>query len=151
MVTFWVALLAISILIYLLLDGFDLGVGILFGCCRAARAAASHVGRGRALLGRQRDLACGDRRDPVGGVSGGVRHGAFGFLYSCHLHAAGLDPARGRVRIPQQGAAVALDLGYRALPAVRWSPAFMQGVMVGALVEGLPMVNGEYTGGSSAG
>lgn len=30
MVTFWVALLAISILIYLLLDGFDLGVGILF-------------------------------------------------------------------------------------------------------------------------
>ncbi len=31
MVMFWVALLAISILIYLLLDGFDLGVGILFG------------------------------------------------------------------------------------------------------------------------
>ena len=29
MVTFWVALLAISILIYLLLDGFDLGVGTL--------------------------------------------------------------------------------------------------------------------------
>src|SRR5262249_17910555 len=31
MVMFWVALLAISILIYLLLDGFDLGVGILYG------------------------------------------------------------------------------------------------------------------------
>src|SRR3954454_23003206 len=31
MVLFWVALLAISILIYLLLDGFDLGVGMLFG------------------------------------------------------------------------------------------------------------------------
>jgi cytochrome bd-type quinol oxidase subunit 2 len=28
---FWVAILAVSILLYVLLDGFDLGVGILFG------------------------------------------------------------------------------------------------------------------------
>src|SRR3981189_3731214 len=28
---FWVAVLAISILLYILLDGFDLGIGILFG------------------------------------------------------------------------------------------------------------------------
>src|SRR5262249_48951055 len=31
MVMFWVAVLATSILLYVLLDGFDLGVGILFG------------------------------------------------------------------------------------------------------------------------
>ena len=31
MVMFWVAVLAISILLYILLDGFDLGIGILFG------------------------------------------------------------------------------------------------------------------------
>ena len=31
MIMFWVAVLAISILLYVLLDGFDLGVGILFG------------------------------------------------------------------------------------------------------------------------
>ena len=31
MVMFWVALLGVSILLYVLLDGFDLGVGILFG------------------------------------------------------------------------------------------------------------------------
>jgi cytochrome d ubiquinol oxidase subunit II len=30
MVMFWVTLLAVSILIYVLLDGFDLGVGMLF-------------------------------------------------------------------------------------------------------------------------
>ena len=30
MVTFWVAILAVSTLLYVLLDGFDLGVGILF-------------------------------------------------------------------------------------------------------------------------
>ena len=34
MVMYWVALLAISILLYLLLDGFDLGVGMLFGLAR---------------------------------------------------------------------------------------------------------------------
>src|ERR1700693_138516 len=31
MVMFWTAILAISILLYVLLDGFDLGVGMLFG------------------------------------------------------------------------------------------------------------------------
>ena len=29
MVLYWVAILAISILLYVLLDGFDLGIGIL--------------------------------------------------------------------------------------------------------------------------
>jgi cytochrome bd ubiquinol oxidase subunit II len=31
MVMFWVSLLAVSVLLYLLLDGFDLGVGMLLG------------------------------------------------------------------------------------------------------------------------
>ena len=31
MIMFWITLLAVSILLYVLLDGFDLGVGILFG------------------------------------------------------------------------------------------------------------------------
>jgi cytochrome d ubiquinol oxidase subunit II len=31
MIMFWVTLLAVSILLYVLLDGFDLGVGMLFG------------------------------------------------------------------------------------------------------------------------
>ena len=31
MVMFWVTLLAVSMLLYVLLDGFDLGVGMLFG------------------------------------------------------------------------------------------------------------------------
>ena len=35
MVMFWVAILAVSILLYVLLDGFDLGVGILFGFTRS--------------------------------------------------------------------------------------------------------------------
>ena len=34
MVLFWIGILAISLLLYVLLDGFDLGVGILFGLTR---------------------------------------------------------------------------------------------------------------------
>ena len=34
MVLFWIGVLAISTLLYVLLDGFDLGVGILFGLTR---------------------------------------------------------------------------------------------------------------------
>ncbi len=35
MIMFWVALLSVSILLYVLLDGFDLGVGMLFGLTRS--------------------------------------------------------------------------------------------------------------------
>ena len=42
---FWVTLLAISILLYVLLDGFDLGIGILFGLTRTEeRRRAMFVG-----------------------------------------------------------------------------------------------------------
>jgi cytochrome bd ubiquinol oxidase subunit II len=41
MVMFWVAVLAISTFLYVLLDGFDLGVGILFGLTRDERARQS--------------------------------------------------------------------------------------------------------------
>src|SRR5262245_19779838 len=36
MVLFWISVLALSILLYVLLDGFDLGVGILFGLTHRA-------------------------------------------------------------------------------------------------------------------
>jgi cytochrome d ubiquinol oxidase subunit II len=34
MILFWVAIIALTTLLYVLLDGFDLGVGILFGFTR---------------------------------------------------------------------------------------------------------------------
>ena len=37
MVMFWVAVLVISTLLYVLLDGFDLGIGVLFGVARDER------------------------------------------------------------------------------------------------------------------
>ena len=46
MLMFWVTLLAVSILLYVLLDGFDLGVGMLFGL------TSNETGR-RAMLDRK--------------------------------------------------------------------------------------------------
>ena len=78
MVMFWVAILAVSILLYVLLDGFDLGVGMLFGLTRRRDEAAHDVERGCADLGRQRDLACRRRV---------VLWGAFPVVYATLLSA----------------------------------------------------------------
>jgi len=69
MVMFWVLLLAISILLYVLLDGVDLGVGMLFRVDEQRNQARRHAERRRADLGRQRDLAGGRRGDFVGSFS----------------------------------------------------------------------------------
>ncbi len=53
MVMFWVALLAISILIYHLLDGFDLGVGMLFGLADGRGEAGRDAEHDCSGLGRQ--------------------------------------------------------------------------------------------------
>ena len=53
MVMFWVTLLAVSILLYVLLDGFDLGVGMLFGLTSdetRRRAMLSTTGHSRASV-----------------------------------------------------------------------------------------------------
>jgi cytochrome bd ubiquinol oxidase subunit II len=41
MIMFWATLLAVSILLYVLLDGFDLGVGILSGMTRSETKRAA--------------------------------------------------------------------------------------------------------------
>ena len=62
MFMFWVSLLAISTLLYVLLDGVDLGVGLLFGLTKRRSQAWRDAERRRADLGRQRDLVGGHRR-----------------------------------------------------------------------------------------
>src|SRR5205085_12394506 len=44
MVMFWASLLAISILLYVLLDGLDLGVGLLSGLASAAARRGAMLG-----------------------------------------------------------------------------------------------------------
>jgi hypothetical protein len=61
MIMFWIAVLAVNTLLYVLLDGFDLGVGILFGLARNEEQRRAMQGAVSPVWGRQRDLAGGNR------------------------------------------------------------------------------------------
>ena len=143
---FWVGVLAITILLYVLLDGFDLGVGILFGLTRV----------------EERRVAMMDAIAPVWDgnetwlvLTGATLFGAFPLVYSVLLSAFYLPVIAMLVALILRG--IAFEFRYKTL-RMRWVwdagfsvgslvAAFMQGLMVGALVEGLPILNEQYAGG----
>ena len=146
MVMFWISLLAISILLYVLLDGADLGVGMLFGLARG-EAKRSVMLRAVAPIwdGNETWLV----------VTGVILWGAFPIVYATLLSAfylplflilAGLI-LRGvafEFRDKTQQMRWIWDLSFAAGSLLA---SFMQGVTVGALVEGLQVTNGQYSGG----
>src|SRR6202035_2296360 len=145
-VMFWVAVLAISILLYILLDGFDLGIGILFGLTGSEE-------RRRAMLSAVAPIWDGNETWLV--VAGVVLWGAFPIVYATLFSAFYLPLLLMLAGLILRG--VAFEFRYKA---ERMRPVwdlgfvggslvapFIQGLMVGALVEGLPIANGHYTGG----
>jgi cytochrome bd ubiquinol oxidase subunit II len=147
MVMFWVALLAISILIYLLLDGFDLGVGILF-------LTPSSEPRRQAMLGAIAPFWDGNETWLV--VTGVILWGAFPIVYATVLSAFYLPVIFMLLGLILRG--VAFEFRSKS-EQTRWIwnlsfaggsliATFMQGVMVGSLAMGLPVTNGTYTGGT---
>jgi cytochrome d ubiquinol oxidase subunit II len=146
MVMFWVTLLAVSILIYVLLDGFDLGVGMLFG-------VASDEARRHAMMSAVAPVWDGNETWLV--VSGVILWGAFPVVYSILMSAFYLPVLLMLAGLILRG--VAFEFRYRA-ERQRWIwsasfaggslvAAFTQGLMVGALVQGLPISDGRYVGG----
>jgi cytochrome d ubiquinol oxidase subunit II len=146
MITFWVALLAASILLYVLLDGFDLGVGILFGLARGEDTR-------RAMLSAVAPVWDGNETWLV--VTGVILWGAFPIVYATLFSAFYLPLLVMLAGLILRG--VAFEYRSKTVRARRiwdWAfaggslaAAFIQGLTVGALVEGLPMKNGLYTGG----
>jgi cytochrome d ubiquinol oxidase subunit II len=146
MMMFWVTLLAVSILLYVLLDGFDLGVGMLFGLTSSElRRAAMQAAVAPIWDGNETWLV----------VTAVILWGAFPVAYATLLSAFYLPLLVMLAGLILRGVA----FEYRNKPErARWvwdmsfaggsfATAFIQGLTVGALVEGLPMVNGQYTGG----
>ena len=143
---FWVAILAVSILLYVLLDGFDLGVGILFGPAR-------DEARRHAMLSAVAPVWDGNETWLV--VAGVILWGAFPVVYATLFSAfylplllmlAGLI-LRGvafEYRYKTERMRSIWDAGFAGGSLVA---AFMQGMTVGALVEGLPIADGHYVGG----
>jgi cytochrome d ubiquinol oxidase subunit II len=145
-ITFWIVVLAISTLLYVLLDGFDLGVGILFGLTR-------NEARRSAMLSAVAPVWDGNETWLV--VVGVVLWGAFPPVYATLFSAFYLPLLVMLAGLILRG--VAFEFRYKA-ERMRWIwdagfaggsfvAAFIQGMMVGALVEELPIVDGRYVGG----
>jgi cytochrome d ubiquinol oxidase subunit II len=145
-IMFWVALLAISILLYVLLDGFDLGVGMLFG-------VTPDESRRRAMMSAVAPIWDGNETWLV--VTGVILWGAFPIVYSIAMSAFYLPVLLMLAGLILRGVA----FEYRGRTSrMRWVwdaafaggslvGTFMQGLMVGALVQGLPLSDGRYVGG----
>ena len=147
MVMFWVSLLAISILLYVLLDGVDLGVGLLFGL------ASGETRRG-GMLSAVAPIWDGNETWLV--VTAVILWGAFPVVYANLLSAFYLPLIVMLLGLILRG--VAFEFRYKT-QRLRWIwdlsfaggsliATFIQGMTVGALVEGLPFTNGEYSGGA---
>jgi cytochrome d ubiquinol oxidase subunit II len=150
MVMFWAFLLAISTLLYVVLDGVDLGVGLLFGLTRGEA-------RRRAMLGAVAPIWDGNETWLV--VTAVILWGAFPIVYATLLSAFYLPLIVMLVGLILRG--VAFEFRYKT-ERLRWIwdlsfaggsliATFIQGMTVGALVEGLPFTNGEYSGGDVGG
>jgi len=144
--TIWAALICIALLAYVVLDGFDLGVGILFP-----------LGKNR----EERDVMMNtvapvwDGNETWLVLGGGGMFAAFPLAYSVLLTAF-YAPVMGMLlALVLRG--VAFEFRFRT---ERWRPlwdlafiggstlaAFFQGIMVGAFVQGVHVENGAYAGG----
>jgi len=136
----------LGILLYVLLDGFDLGVGILFGF-------TYNDDKRRVMISAVAPFWDGNETWLL--VAGVVLWGAFPIIYAILFSALYLPLVFMLAGLILRG--VAFEFRNKALH-LRWVwdaafaggsllAAFMQGLMVGALVAGLPISHGNYTGG----
>jgi cytochrome bd ubiquinol oxidase subunit II len=146
MIMFWTLLLAIGILLYVLLDGADLGVGMLFWATRGEKER-------RVTLSAIAPIWDGNETWLV--VTGVILWAAFPVVYATLLSAFYLPFFFMLAGLILRG--VAFEFRNKT-QRMRWiwdlsfaggslAASFMQGVTVGALVEGLQFANGQYSGG----
>jgi cytochrome d ubiquinol oxidase subunit II len=144
---FWAAVIAFAILVYVLLDGFDLGVGILFGTTRD-RSFRAH------MLNAIAPFWDGNETWLV--LIGAGLFAAFPMVYAIFLPAFYLPVELLLFGLIFRG--VAFEFRYRT-ERMRWLwdggfflgsliVAFVQGAAIGTMVQELPVVDGRYAGGS---
>jgi cytochrome d ubiquinol oxidase subunit II len=146
MTLIWVAALALTILLYVLLDGFDLGVGILFLFSR------EEINR-RRMLAAISPVWDGNETWLV--LTATILFGAFSPVFALVLSALYLPVIVGVSALILRG--VAFEFRDKATKTRGlWDAAFavgslvatlVQGMAIGALAAGLPQQNGQYTGG----
>jgi cytochrome bd ubiquinol oxidase subunit II len=142
---FWVAVIAVAIAVYVILDGFDLGVGALFG-------VAEGEARRNAMMATISPFWDGNETWLV--VIGATLFAAFPLVYSVFLPAFYIPVLLMLLGLILRG--VAFEFRYRAARKL-WDfafflgstvAAFVQGAAVGAMIRGIPVANGQFAGGA---
>ncbi len=142
----WALILGLSVLIYVVLDGFDLGVGILFGLTRDETAR-------RQMMSAIAPVWDGNETWLV--VTGAGLYACFPIVYAVLLPAFYLPLTLLLVSLILRG--VAFEFRYKTRRG-RWLwdwgfflgsllAAFVQGAAIGAMVGELPVAGGRFVGG----
>ncbi len=142
---FWVGVIVVAIVVYVILDGFDLGIGILFGATKDKTLRDAMV----ATIAPYWD---GNETWLI--VIGASLFAAFPIAYAVFLSAFYIPVLLMLFGLIFRG--VAFD--YRRRDARRlWDrgffvgsavAVFMQGAAVGAMIRGIPVVDRQYAGGA---
>ncbi|QIG52346.1 cytochrome d ubiquinol oxidase subunit II [Nordella sp. HKS 07] len=144
---FWAGVIAAAILIYVILDGFDIGVGILFG-----------VTRDEAMRGQMMTSIAPfwDGNETWLVVIGASLFAAFPAVYAVFLGAFYLPVLLMLFGLIFRG--IAFEFRYRSVGMRRfWDGgffygsvlvAFVQGAAVGAMMRGIPVEGMQYAGGA---
>jgi cytochrome d ubiquinol oxidase subunit II len=141
---FWAGVIAVAILAYVILDGFDLGVGILFGTT-GDEALRDEMMEAIAPFwdGNETWLV----------VVGTSLFAAFPTAYAVFLPAFYIPVLLLLIGLIFRGVAFefrhagARKLWHRGFYLGSTVAAFVQGAAVGAMIRGIPVANGQYVGG----
>ncbi len=142
---FWAGVIALSILVYVILDGFDLGVGVLFGTTR-------HEDKRMQMINTIAPFWDGNETWLV--VIGASLFAAFPGVYAVFLGAFYIPVLLLLFGLIFRG--IAFEFRDRT-KRMRWLwdwgffvgsivVAFVQGAAVGAMMRGIPVANGQYAG-----
>ena len=143
----WAALIGTAVALYVILDGFDLGVGILFPYSKSERERDQMMGSVAPFWdGNETWLVLG----------GGGLWVAFPRAYAVIMPAFYLPVILMLLALVFRG--VAFEFRWVARTSKRWwnlafwlgstVAAFFQGTILGGLIQGVAVKNGEYAGGA---
>lgn len=143
---FWAGAIAFSIMVYVVLDGFDLGVGMLFGATRDPELREE-------MMGSISPFWDGNETWLI--VVGASLFAAFPAVYAIFLPAFYFPVLLLLFGLMFRG--VAFEFRGRGGPSSLWSAgfwigsglvAFVQGAAVGAMILGIPIKDNQYAGGA---
>ena len=143
----WAIIIIFGIMMYVVMDGFDLGIGILFPFIKGEKDRD-------VMMNTVAPVWDGNETWLV--LGGAALFGAFPLAYSVVLSALYLPLMLMLMGLIFRG--VAFEFRFKARPEKRhiWDKSFIggslvatffQGVALGAFIDGIPVVNREYAGG----